>query len=417
MSLPKLPAPSAESRLLGELSHEIRTPLTALLGYVELLLDPPWSAEESPHKMREALLTVQRSGQHVLDLVGGVLDWACADSARAPQLMPVSPQTVCQEVLAALASNAERSAVRLRFVNHASAPIWMQSDASRLRQILFNLLGNALKFTPRGEVHVELEGTDREGQRWLQIHVIDTGVGMSPRQLERLFQPFSPGESSASGAGLGLAISHRLCTAMGGRLTVTSVLGHGSDFCVELPVGEPALDSEPSCPVSALLEQPLSGLRVLLAEDSADTRRILSLFLRQAGATVVEATDGAEACALGLAGDRDFDVVLLDLQMPSCDGLTATQRLRAAGANVPIVALTGTTRLEELQACLAAGCNGCAAKPIERRVLIETVLRFARGPQEQRSLVPCSRHEPHKPHDRACENSAAVSALQDAGIP
>lgn len=417
MSLPNLPAPSAESRLLGELSHEIRTPLTALLGYVELLLDPPWSAEESPHKTREALLTVQRSGQHVLDLVSGVLDWACADSAAAPKLMPVSPQTLCQEVLAALASSAEKRGVRLRFVNHASAPVWIQSDASRLRQILFNLLGNALKFTPRGEIRVELEGTDRERPPWLQIHVIDTGVGMSPRQLERLFQPFSPGESSASGAGLGLAISHRLCKAMGGRLTATSALGRGSNFCVELPAVETALDSEPSCFVPALREQSLSGLRVLLAEDSADTRRILSLFLRQAGAIVVEATDGAEACDLVLAGDRDFNVVLLDLQMPNCDGLTATQRLRAAGASVPIVALTGTTRLEDLQACLAAGCNGCATKPIERSVLIETVLRFARGSREQRSLVPCSRHEPHKPHDRTCENSTAVSALVDAGIP
>ncbi len=380
MSLPNPATTSSEDvRLLAELSHEIRTPLTALLGYVELLLDPPWSEAASPDKTREMLRIVQDSGQHVLELVSNVLQWACFDAGGGGKLQPVSPAALCEEALAWLAPRVDSSDIALRCVVDPDAPPTILSDPARLRQILLNLLGNALKFTIRGEVKVAISSLTRHGMPWLRIEVCDTGVGMSKAQLSRLFTSFSPGDNSASGTGLGLAISQRLCASLGGFLTAESNPDQGSTFRVELPVGMvgrkgASITGPGSSGFTA--DRVLQGRRILVADDSPDTRRLVSLLLRQAGATVTEALHGLEACELALARDSTYDLVLLDMHMPICDGLTAARRLRAAGYRAPLVALTASTHPEDRHACLAAGCDGYATKPIDRRTLLETVQRW-----------------------------------------
>lgn len=393
MSLPNSTTRCSDDvRLLAELSHEVRTPLTALLGYVELLLDPPWSEATSAEKSREMLRIVQASGQHVLELVSSVLQWACLDAGGNNHFQPVSPQTLCEEAVAWLMPRIDSSDVRMRCVVHPDAPATVISDPARLRQILLNLLGNALKFTIRGEVTVALSGLTRHGAPWLRIEVCDTGVGMSSAQLARLFKPFAPGDHSASGAGLGLAISQRLCTSLGGFLTAHSEVHEGSTFRLDLPVGAVERKELPATNMTSLAhhgELVLQGQRILLADDSPDTRRLVSLLLRQAGATVTEALHGLEACDLALCGSQPFDLVLLDLHMPICDGLTAARRMRAAGYLAPIVALTAASHPEDCHACLAAGCDGYATKPIDRRTLIQTALRWTKAvtPVEGSSTV------------------------------
>lgn len=376
-------APCAEDvRLLAELSHEIRTPLTALLGYVELMLDPPWPEATSAEKTREMLRIVQQSGLHVLDLVSSVLEWARLDAGGPPQLSPVSPAALCQEALAWLSPRVATTEIALRCLVQPSTPDVVLCDPGRLRQILLNVLGNALKFTVRGEVRLELSGFERDGSSWLSIEVHDTGIGMSDSQLANLFKSFSPGAHSASGAGLGLAISHRMCAALGGRLSAQRSQQNGSAFRIELPCGQSAVEDCRSAPLAMPLKEtssirPLDGCHILLADDSSDTRRLISLVLRQAGASVTEALHGLDVCNIALAAELTFDLILLDIHMPICDGLTATRRLRAAGYLAPIVALTAAAHPEDSRLCLAAGCNGYATKPIERRTLIDTVYRWA----------------------------------------
>lgn len=383
---------SDDSRLLAELSHEIRTPLTALLGYVELLLDPP-AADPLPQRAQDKLRIVQDNGLHILNLIENVLDWACVDAQSTPRRQVVSPKQLAEETVRWLSPRVDSSDIAVRCIVHNSTPAAVITDQSRLRQILLNLLGNALKFTRHGEVRLELRGLRSADSAALQIDVSDTGIGMTPQQLERLFIPFAPGDTARfDGCGLGLAISQRLCQSLGGRLSVSSLEAEGSTFRIELPVdvvddnawSSLGAGSEPRL---SRTDRPLRGCRILLADDSPDTRRLISLLLRQAGAEVAEVTNGREATAMALTSwqhswidasqsKRPFDLILLDLHMPLCDGLTATRELREAGYPAPIIALTGADRPHDKAACLEAGCNGYAAKPLDRRRLIETICQW-----------------------------------------
>ncbi len=281
----------------------------------------------------------------------------------------------------------------------------IQSDAKRLRQILVNLVGNAVKFTETGTVRVVLSFQQASpALSWLEFDVIDTGIGISESQIEKLFHAFSQGDNSSTrrfgGTGLGLAISRQLAQLLGGNVTVCSQLGKGSRFRLSVATGStegvPLVDRvKSSPPVIASASPPgidcLPGLRanVLLAEDGPDNQRLISTLLAKSGANVSVASNGEAALDSALRSrDRGeaFDVILMDMQMPVMDGYEATRRLREAEWHGPIIALTANAMAGDRERCLAAGCDDYLTKPITRRILVETIARYlAERPLESRN--------------------------------
>jgi hypothetical protein len=271
----------------------------------------------------------------------------------------------------------------------------LHSDPTRIRQILLNLVGNAIKFTQRGGVRLAVGIAGDATPPALRIEVVDTGIGIAPEIQARLFVPFNQADSSTArtygGTGLGLAIARRLATLLGGTLGLRSQPGQGSTFILTLPIAVAAdacvlaeRDRPPPAPHPAAGDAtPLAG-RVLLVEDASDSQELLALYLRQAGLEVEAAGEGLTACALAInaaASGAPFDVILMDMQMPVLDGYRATVRLRAAGYSRPIVALTAHAMEGEREKCLRAGCDDFATKPIAREALVDLIRRH----------LPCGR--------------------------
>ena len=376
-----------KSEFLAHTSHEIRTPMTALVGYTELLGDP----DLSPAERAEGLATVRRNGEHLMTIVNDILDLSKIESGRMTiERMACSPFALVAEVAAVLRPRAAHDGLDVEVGYRSPLPETIETDPTRLRQILLNLVGNAIKFTPRGSVRLEVGPVE---DTRLCFEVIDTGIGLDAEQQARLFTAFSQADASTTrrfgGTGLGLAISKRLAGMLGGDLRVRSVPGEGSTFTLTIDVGSLAgvrlLDRPPEVRAAAERPEPsaderqaLRG-RILLAEDGLDARRLLARHLRAAGAEVETAENGLVACELALrAADAGtpYDLILMDMQMPELDGYAAAARLRAAGYRGPIVALTAHAMEDERARCLDAGCDGFAAKPILRRALIEVVRAY-----------------------------------------
>jgi CheY-like chemotaxis protein len=260
------------------------------------------------------------------------------------------------------------------------------SDPIRIRQILVNLVGNAIKFTEIGSVQVTLRLADAAaGLPDLTFDVSDTGIGISPQHVAELFQPFAQAESSTTrkygGSGLGLSISKRLANMLGGDIVVTSRLGEGSTFSLSLPVQIQAPDNSPSRPErqewSADAPFPLLDRRILLVDDGPDNQRLIAFLLKEAGADVVLANNGRTAVEIVMSPDESFDAILMDMQMPIMDGYEATKALRDAAYDGPIIALTACAMCDDVKKCLAAGCSGYLSKPVDRVTLISTLAQYA----------------------------------------
>jgi len=376
-----------KSEFLAHTSHEIRTPMTALVGYTELLGDP----DLSPAERAEGLATVRRNGEHLMTIVNDILDLSKIESGRMTiERMACSPFALVAEVAAVLRPRAAHDGLDVEVGYRSPLPETIETDPTRLRQILLNLVGNAIKFTPRGSVRLEVGPVE---DTRLCFEVIDTGIGLDAEQQARLFTAFSQADASTTrrfgGTGLGLAISKRLAGMLGGDLRVRSVPGEGSTFTLTIDVGSLAgvrlLDRPPEVRAAAERPEPsaderqaLRG-RILLAEDGLDARRLLARHLRAAGAEVETAENGLVACELALRAAEagtPYDLILMDMQMPELDGYAAAARLRAAGYRGPIVALTAHAMEDERARCLGAGCDGFAAKPILRRTLIEVARAY-----------------------------------------
>jgi len=376
-----------KSEFLAHTSHEIRTPMTALVGYTELLGDP----DLSPAERAEGLATVRRNGEHLMTIVNDILDLSKIESGRMTiERMACSPFALVAEVAAVLRPRAAHDGLDVEVGYRSPLPETIETDPTRLRQILLNLVGNAIKFTPRGSVRLEVGPVE---DTRLCFEVIDTGIGLDAEQQARLFTAFSQADASTTrrfgGTGLGLAISKRLAGMLGGDLRVRSVPGEGSTFTLTIDVGSLAgvrlLDRPPDVPAAAERREPsahapqaLRG-RILLAEDGLDARRLLARHLRAAGAEVETAENGLVACELALRAAEagaPYDLILMDMQMPELDGYAAAARLRAAGYRGPIVALTAHAMEDERARCLGAGCDGFATKPILRRTLIEVARAY-----------------------------------------
>lgn len=385
-------ANEAKSQFLANMSHEIRTPLTAILGFAENLLEPLEDLER-----RWAAETILRNGEHLLHVINDILDLSKIEAGKLDvELLPVNPMPLIADVMSVLRGRAEAKHLPLRLSWLTPMPDRVFTDSTRLRQVLINLLGNAIKFTSEGYVELQVEcvrddAPCDDGQ--LRFHVLDTGIGLTTEQLGKLFQPFTQADGSTTrrfgGTGLGLSISRRLARMLGGDVNVSSELGQGSRFTVSVRTGSLVNVSwtDASSDEIELLtsrrestttdEQRLSG-RILLAEDSLDNQRLISLFLQRSGAEVTLVSNGEEAVKLAwheFRHGKPFGVVLMDMQMPVLDGYEATRRLRSLGYLEPIIALTANAMRGDRQQCIDAGCDDYAVKPIQRAELLRTIAR------------------------------------------
>ena len=389
----------AKSEFLTNMSHEIRTPLTAILGFSELLATPS-DAQRDPARRAEFIETIRRHGDHMLAIINDILDLSTIEAGRmGVHRTAVDAIGIIHEVreLMAASANAKGLDVTLRFTSPMPATI--ASDPVRLRQILVNLTGNAVKFTERGSITIACAFD--AATETLRVAVTDTGIGISPDQADRLFGAFEQADTSCTrrfgGTGLGLRISQRLARMLGGDVQVESEPGVGSTFTASLSTG-PVNANDLLSPDAAMRHAPavcatigaqtsgsggsagsLKGVRILVAEDGPDNMRLITHHLRSAGALVTGVENGHLAvCALtkdgtltgALIEPPPFDLLLTDMQMPELDGYATTRLLRAKGATMPIVALTAHAMCGDLERCLAAGCDSYATKPIDRAKLL-----------------------------------------------
>jgi PAS domain S-box-containing protein len=386
-------ATRAKSAFLANMSHEIRTPMTAILGHAEILagqLDHP--------EHLQSLDIIHRNGQHLLTIINDILDLSKIEAGRCQiERRRCSPDAVIADVIALLRVRAVTKGLSLTLQFAGPVPETIISDPTYLRQILLNLVGNAIKFTEKGGVGVKvfMRGDDLNARLVCEVH--DSGIGISPAQIENIFQPFVQAEASTTrrfgGTGLGLAIAKRLASLLGGDITVESQPGRGSCFTVTLDpgplAGVPMLEHPRGRETTSVVIRagaPVLRLdgRILLAEDSPDIQRFAGFLRTTAGATVTMVDDGRQALELvsaaladaprqGTSRREPFDVILMDMQMPVMDGYQATRALRQAGYRGAIIALTAHAMVHDRQECLDAGCDDYVSKPIDRAALLSTL--------------------------------------------
>jgi PAS domain S-box-containing protein len=373
----------AKSEFLANMSHEIRTPMTAILGFTEVLLEEG-RLEQAPPERITALQTIRRNGEHLLTVINDILDFSKIEAGKLEvQRVRCTPLQMVADVVSWMQARAESKGLTLQVEYVEPLPAKVTTDPTRLRQILLNLIDNAIKFTERGGVRlvVRLNPDGLDGPE-LEFTLTDTGSGISPEQAARLFRPFSQGDSSATrrfgGSGLGLSISKRLARMLGGDVVlVRSEADQGTTFRATVATGPlHGVTMTNFNGARAAAGDVRLGGRILLAEDSADNQRLLCFHLRRAGAEVTVVDNGQAAVDAALAAraaGRPFDVILMDILMPVLDGYEATRTLRQKGYDRPIIALSAHALYGVRQQCLEVGCDDYATKPIDRAKLIGLV--------------------------------------------
>ena len=383
----------AKTRFLATLGHEVRTPMTGVLGMSELLLDTPLDARQ-----RRYAGAIQQAGSHLLRLLNDALDLARVESGKLElDNQPFNFNKMLEEVVSLMAPMAERRGLRFEYAADFGGKVEVTGDAMRLRQIAMNLLGNAIKFTEQGSVR--LEARLSPGNRGVQLVVSDTGPGMNDEQQARLFHRFEQAEGSRTasrygGSGLGLAISQELAAVMGGSIHVSSRLGEGASFRVELPlpwVSIAVLDDDAGEPLEPAANDPL---RILLVEDDPTVAQVIIGLLRARGHTVVHASHGL--AALGELAEQGFDIGLFDLDLPALDGMALARQLRASGHVFPLIAVTARSDGQAEALAMAAGMEGFLRKPVTGQLLASTitqVLLRSRAQRDETTLTGLSTQE------------------------
>ena len=414
-------ANQTKSDFLANMSHEIRTPMTAILGFVDLLADSETSRQES----EEYIKTIRRNGNHLISVINDILDLSKIEAGKMEiKRTSCSVMTIIDEIQTLMNVPAANKGLGFEVEYNGSIPAQIETDSVRLRQILVNLLGNAIKFTEQGKVSLTvnfLRKTPRTDSR-LQFVINDSGIGMNEEQLDAVFDAFAQANTSHSrrfgGTGLGLTISRQLVRMLGGDLTAESKLGQGSTFTFDIVAGDFVMVEEnvPSFASSGnegmdpwgkkdrvketlsagfsseksfahdssetVKESEIHG-RILLVEDGKDNQRLISTILKKAGAEVVVAENGVLAIEKIEESERKnqaFDLVFMDMQMPVCDGYEATRRLRHSGCRLPIVALTAHAMSSDRDKCLSIGCDDYLVKPINRKSLLSVAARYCETP-------------------------------------
>ena len=373
-----LAASRAKSEFLATMSHEIRTPMNGIIGMLRIVRDTPLTPAQ-----RDFVETAASSADTLLDLLSHILDFSKIEAGHLElEQIAFSPVTITRSVVEILRPRASGKRLSLALEVEPDAPASALGDPTRIRQVLFNLIGTAIKFTEHGGVEVRVSGGDAGDPKSCAVtfSVRDTGIGMHDEALERIFRPFTQADSSMSrrfgGTGLGLAISQKLVAAMGGALGARSKPGEGSEFqfTLRLPAAGGPTSTAPAAAPTFQMPQ-LRG-RVLVVEDDRINQRVIGHFLKQMGLETGLAEDGN--AAVRVASEGAWDLILMDCQLPGVDGLEATRQIRAREPDraLPIIALTANASTQDRTACLAAGMNDFLTKPVRVELLASTLQRW-----------------------------------------
>jgi PAS domain S-box-containing protein len=383
-------ANSAKSDFLANMSHEIRTPMNAILGFTDVLRRGLY---RDPSLLEKHLNTIHSNGKHLLELINDILDLSKVEAGRLDiESIAFKPHQVISEVQQIMRVKAEEKGIGLRIAFEGQVVETIHSDAGRLRQMVTNLVGNAIKFTDKGEVLITQRFVRVNGRFLLQVSVKDSGIGIARDKLDKVFEAFVQAESSTTrrfgGTGLGLPISRKFARAMGGDISVTSVLREGSIFTITI---DPHLEAQAQWIEPADLTQThtqqasndqikswkFGTAKVLVVDDGVENRELARLLLEEAGLTVKEASNGKEAVISAMA--EKFDLILMDMSMPVMDGFTATRILREKGMKLPIVALTAHAMAGFEAEIIDCGCTGYLTKPVDIDKLFDTLAKFLKA--------------------------------------
>jgi signal transduction histidine kinase/DNA-binding response OmpR family regulator len=373
-------ASRAKSNFLANMSHEIRTPMTAIVGYSDVMLEPNQTLSDR----QDCLQIIRRNGRHLMALINDILDISKIEADKMTvERIPCDLPHLVIDVASLMRPKTVEKGLEFKVDFSGPIPQVVSTDALRLKQILVNLLGNAIKFTHKGRIELKVECEPTATSSEIRFILSDSGIGMTPEQVARLFQPFNQADDSMTrkygGTGLGLTISKRLAKLLGGDITLQTVQGIGSTFTVVIDGGSlegtnmrtdvtEAILSDVPAPVEEVVR--LEG-RILLAEDGLDNQRLISMHLRKGGAEVTIADNGR--IAVDLMGQQPFDLIVMDMQMPELDGYGAASELRRRGFTIPIIALTAHAMAEDRARCLSAGCTDYLTKPIDKQQLLSTI--------------------------------------------
>lgn len=394
-------ANQAKSEFLANMSHEIRTPMTSIIGFTDLLLEELDDSETSKQQ-KSALKTIKRNSDHLLCLINDILDLAKVEAGNVQlETIEFSLQRLLQDIEGLFQDTVQKKNISFIIRHTGPVPDMIQSDPTRLRQVLVNLTGNAIKFTESGSVTIEVGySSERENTGLLRIKIIDTGIGIAPDNLQNLFKPFTQADTSTTrqfgGTGLGLTICKHLVELMGGTISIESQLKQGTTISFSLPVKEDVSNNilQSAQPVirvkdrkmtaSSAVSQQLTGLHILVVDDRPDNLRLFSHILEKAGAEITTAENGEVALDLvhwAITSGAPFQLILMDMQMPCMDGYAATTELRHCGCEIPIIALTANAFSGEHQKCLESGCDAYLSKPVDRKELVQLVELYTQQTQ------------------------------------